>query len=260
MTEQRNYLQFEVIDEHIFVITLDRPEARNAFNGAMAQQLEALIDRFDDDATLWVAIIKANGPTFSAGQDLKSARTGDFGASKKRGGFGIMGTPPKKPIIAAVDGQALAGGMEMVLSCDLVVATEPSVFGLAEAKRGLLAVGGGCFRLPRRVPYHVAMEMILTGETKTAAEMHQHGLVNKVVPAGRALAGALELARIIARNSPVAVRAAKEIAYRSAAELWNDADGWKKQQEPSRTVTQSEDLQEGLRAFAEKRDPVWKGR
>ena len=260
MSEQRNYFQHEVVDDHIFVITLDRPEARNAFNGAMAQQLEALIDRFDDDDSLWVAIIKANGPTFSAGQDLKAARSGDMGASKKRGGFGIMGVPPKKPIIAAIDGQALAGGMEMVLSCDLVVATEASVFGLAEAKRGLLAVGGGCFRLPRRVPYHVAMEMILTGETKSAAEMHQHGLVNKIVPPGRALDGALALARIIARNSPVAVKAAKEIAFRSAAELWTDADGWKKQQAPSRAVMQSEDLQEGLRAFAEKRDPVWKGK
>ena len=260
MSETRQYFQHEIVDDHIFVVTLDRPEARNAFNGAMATQLEALMDRFDDDEQLWVAIIKANGPTFSAGQDLKAARVGDMGAAKKRGGFGIMGMPPKKPIIAAIDGQALAGGMEMVLSCDLVVATESSVFGLAEAKRGLLAVGGGCFRLPRRVPYHVAMEMILTGETKTAAEMHQHGLVNRIVPPGQALDGALELARIIARNSPVAVRAAKEIAYRSAAELWTDADGWTKQQEPSRTVMQSEDLQEGLRAFAEKRNPVWKGR
>jgi enoyl-CoA hydratase len=260
MAEAREYFQNEIIDDHIFVVTIDRPEARNAFNGAMATQLEALMDRFDDDETLWVAIIKANGPTFSAGQDLKAARVGDMGAAKKRGGFGIMGVPPKKPIVAAVDGQALAGGMEMVLSCDLIVATESSVFGLAEAKRGLLAVGGGCFRLPRRVPYHVAMDMILTGETKSAAEMHQHGLVNKIVPAGKALEGALELARIIARNSPVAVRAAKEIAYRSAAELWTDADGWTKQQQPSRAVMQSEDLQEGLRAFAEKRDPVWKGR
>jgi enoyl-CoA hydratase len=260
MTEQRSYFQSEVIDDHIFVITIDRPEARNAFNGAMAAQLEALIDRYEDDAALRVAIIKGNGPTFSAGQDLKAARTGDMGAAKKRGGFGIMGMPPKKPIIAAIDGQALAGGMEMVLSCDLIVATETSVFGLAEAKRGLLAIGGGCFRLPRRVPYHVAMEMILTGETKTAAEMYGHGLVNKVVPPGKALDGALELARLIARNSPVAVKAAKEIAFRSAAEVWTDADGWKKQQEPSRAVMQSEDLQEGLRAFAEKREAVWKGR
>lgn len=260
MSEQRNYFQSEVVDGRIFVITIDRPEARNAFNGAMAAQLESLIDRYEDDDALWVAIIKGNGPTFSAGQDLKAARTGDMGASKKRGGFGIMGVPPKKPIIAAIDGQALAGGMEMVLSCDLIVATQTSVFGLAEAKRGLLAVGGGCFRLPRRVPYHVAMEMILTGETKTATEMHTYGLVNKVVAPGQALEGALELARIIARNSPVAVKAAKQIAFRSAAEMWTDADGWKKQQEPSRAVMQSEDLQEGLRAFAEKRDAVWKGR
>lgn len=260
MTEQRDYFKDEVIDDHIFVITIDRPEARNAFNGAMAAQLEGLIDRYEDDTALWVAIIKGNGPTFSAGQDLKAARTGDMGAAKKRGGFGIMGMPPKKPIIAAIDGQALAGGMELTLSCDLIVATETSVFGLAEAKRGLLAIGGGCFRLPRRVPYHVAMEMILTGETKTAAEMYAHGLVNKVVAPGKALEGALEMARIIARNSPVAVKAAKEIAFRSAAEMWSDDDGWKKQQEPSRAVMQSEDLQEGLRAFAEKRDAVWKGR
>ena len=260
MSDERQYFRSEVVDGHILVITIDRPEARNAFNGAMARQLEALIDRFDDDDGLWVAIVRGNGPTFSAGQDLKSARTGDLGASKKRGGFGIMGMPPKKPIIAAVDGQALAGGMEMVLSCDLVVASETSVFGLAEAKRGLLAVGGGCFRLPRRVPYHVAMEMILTGETKTAQEMQLHGLVNRVVPAGEALKGAIELARVIARNSPVAVRAAKEIAFRSAAEQWTDADGWTRQQEPYRAVARSEDLQEGLRAFAEKRDPVWKGR
>jgi len=260
MSEDRQYFQTEVVDGHIFVITIDRPEARNAFNGAMARQLEALIDRYEEDADLWVAVIRGNGPTFSAGQDLKAARTGDMGAAKKRGGFGIMGMPPMKPIIAAIDGQALAGGMELTLSCDLIVATENSVFGLAEAKRGLLAVGGGCFRLPQRVPYHVAMEMILTGETKTAQEMHLHGLVNKVVPPGQALEGALDLARIIARNSPVAVRAAKEIAFRSAAEQWMDADGWKKQQGPSRAVMQSEDLQEGLRAFAEKRDPVWKGR
>jgi len=259
-TDEKSYFHSEVVEGHIFVVTIDRPEARNAFNGAMARQLEALVDRFDDDDALWVAIIRGNGPTFSAGQDLKSARTGDMGASKKRGGFGIMGLPPKKPIIAAVDGQALAGGMEMVLSCDLVVASETSVFGLAEAKRGLLAVGGGCFRLPRRVPYHVAMEMILTGETKTAQEMQLHGLVNRIVPPGKALEGALELARLIARNSPVAVRAAKEIAFRSAAEQWTDADGWTKQQDPYRAVSRSEDLQEGLRAFAEKRDPVWKGR
>ena len=241
------------------MITIDRPEARNAFNGAMAAQLEALIDRYEDDPALWVAIIKGNGPTFSAGQDLKAARTGDMGAAKKRGGFGIMGMPPKQ----ADHRRDRRSGARRRHGTDVVVRSDrcddTSVFGLAEAKRGLLAVGGGCFRLPRRVPYHVAMEMILTGETKTAAEMYAHGLVNKVVAPGKALEGALELARIIARNSPVAVKAAKEIAFRSAAELWSDADGWKKQQEPSRAVMQSEDLQEGLRAFAEKRDAVWKG-
>ena len=160
MTE---YIQTEVRG-HVLIIRLNRPEARNAFNKGMAEEMEAIVDDYEADANLRAAIIVAEGPTFSAGQDLIAAAKGERAVTRKRGGFGIMGQPPAKPLIAAVEGQALAGGMELTLCCDIIVASRAAVFGLAEAKRGLVAVGGGCFRLPRRVPYQVAMEMIVTAE------------------------------------------------------------------------------------------------
>jgi enoyl-CoA hydratase len=248
------------IRDHTLLITIDRPEARNAFDGAMARRMEMALDRFDEDDDLWVAIIRGEGTSFSAGQDLIAARKGDMAIAPRRGGFGVMGVPPAKPLIAAIDGTAYAGGMELVLSCDLIVATTASKFGLMEVKRGLLAVGGGCFRLPRRLPYHVAMEMVLTGEPRSAEEMHRLGLVNRLAAPGQALDTALELADQLGRNSPIAVRAAKEIVARSYAEQWTDADGWKLQMGPFERVQGSEDLREGLAAFAEKREPVWKGR
>ena len=254
-----NWILSEIVDDHILVITLNRPEARNAFNGEMARQMEAVVDEYDANDQLWVAVVKANGPTFSAGQDLKGIETGDMGATEKRGGFGMMRVPPEKPVIACVDGQAFAGGMEFILSCDLIVATESSVFGLSEARRGLLAVGGGCFRLPRRIPYHVAMEMILTGDEKSAEEMQRLGLVNVVVPDSKALEGALALANKIASNSPVAVRNARELVTRSHKERWLDEDSWDLQNPYMQTVFKSEDLKEGIAAFVEKRDPKWKG-
>ena len=259
-TEMGQKILSETIDQHILVITLDRPEARNAFNGEMARQMEAVIDEYDADNDLWVAVIRSNGPTFSAGQDLKSIQSGDVGATKRRGGFGVMRVPPVKPLIAAVDGQAFAGGMELVLACDLVVASETSQFALAEARRALVAVGGGCFRLPRRIPYHVAMEMVLTGDAKSAAEMQQFGLVNRVTEPGGAYEGALDLARSIASNSPVAVKAARQIISRSHKEMWVDEDCWEFQKPYMQMSVESEDMQEGITAFFEKRKPVWKGR
>ena len=244
---------------HVLVITLNRPEARNAFNREMAEQMEAILDAYEADVGLRAAVIRAEGPTFSAGQDLIAAARGEMGVSKGRGGFGIMSKPPMKPLIAAVEGQALAGGMEIVLCCDLVVASTAAVFGLAEAKRGLVALGGGCFRLPRRLPHLLAMEMLLLGETKTAAQLYGFGFVNRLVEPGVALNTAVELAEAIARNSPLAVRASKEIADRSVSEQWTDADGWAKQQAIVAPVMKSADLQEGLRAFAEKRAPNWTG-
>ena len=244
---------------HVLVITLDRPQARNAFNREMADEMEAVVDAFEADRQLRAAVLTANGPTFSAGQDLIAAARGERAIAARRGGFGILIQPPAKPLIAAVEGQALAGGMELTLCCDLIVASTAAVFGLAEVKRGLVAVGGGCFRLPRQIPYHIAMEKILTAETKTAEEMHRLGYVNRLVAPGETLAEALRLAELIARNGPAAVRAAKEIASRSHAEGWTDAEGWDKQNPIVAPAFNSPDRDEGLRAFAEKRDPVWTG-
>jgi enoyl-CoA hydratase len=244
---------------HVLIITLDRAEARNAFNLAMAQEMEAIIDNYEADIALRCAIIQANGPTFSAGQDLIAAARGEMAATPTRGAFGIMRKPPAKPLIAAIEGQALAGGMELSLACDLIVASTAAIFGLAEAKRGLVAGGGGCFRLPRLVPYHIAMEMILTAEPKPAAEMHRLGYVNSLVAPGAAFEEALRLATLIARNGPLAVRASKEIAACSAAEQWTDAQAWEKQVAIVTPIFKSADMQEGLRAFAEKRNPVWTG-
>lgn len=245
--------------DHTLIIRLNRPEARNAFNRAMAEELEAILDGYENDASLRAAILVAEGPTFCAGQDLIAAAKGETAVTAKRGGFGIMQMPPEKPLIAAIEGQALAGGMELTLCCDIVVASNQAVFGLAEAKRGLIAVGGGCFRLPQRIPYHIAMEMIITAEPRPAADMERFGLVNRVVEPGQALDAALEYAALIIRNGPMAVRASKGIVARSQSEKWTDCEAWEKQNAIAAPVRASNDLKEGLRAFAEKRDPVWTG-
>jgi len=248
----------ERVGEHLLVIRINRPHRRNAFDGATARAMEAAIDAYEEDATLWCAIITGSTEVFSSGQDLIAAAHGDFGTSRRRGGFGIMALPPAKPVIAAVEGHALAGGLELCLACDLIVSSRTATMGLPEAARSLVAVGGALFRLPKRIPYHLAMELALTGRPWPAARMAELGLVNRLTEPGEALAGALELAEEVVAAGPLAVRASKQIVQR--AYDWSDAEGWERQMELARPVMESEDLQEGLRAFAEKRRPVWKGR
>lgn len=248
----------ERVGDHIVVIRIDRPHRRNAFDGATARAMEAALDAYESDGTLRCAIITGSDVVFSSGQDLIAAAHGDMGVAPNRGGFGIMAKPPTKPIIAAVEGHALAGGLELCLSCDLIVSSNTAQMGLPEAARSLVAVGGGLFRLPKRIPYHLAMELALTGQSWPATRMAELGLVNRLTEPGAALEGAIELAAIVSEAGPLATQASKQIVQR--AYDWADADGWANQQEFARPVMQSDDFQEGLKAFAEKRPPVWRGR
>jgi enoyl-CoA hydratase len=241
----------------VLVLTLNRPEAKNAFNAELSVALSDALDRFDADPALRVAVLTGAGGSFSAGMDLKALLKGESSATPKRGGFGIMARPPEKPIIAAVEGYAVAGGMELALCCDLIVATAASKLGLPEVKRGLVAVGGGLFRLPARVPYHVVMELALTGDLVSAQRMLELGLITRVVPAGEALNAAVELAERVAANAPLAVAATKQI-LRSARD-WSEAEAWSEQRKIAKPALSSQDAKEGARAFAEKRPPVWRG-
>jgi enoyl-CoA hydratase len=248
----------ERIDDSILLIRMNRPHRRNAFDGATAAAMEAAIDEYEADDTLRCAIVTGSDVVFSAGQDLIAAASGDMGNSSRRGGFGIMALPPVKPIIAAVEGHALAGGLELCLSCDLIVSSRTATMGIPEAARSLVAIGGGCFRLPKRIPYHLAMELALTGKSWSATRFAELGLVNKLTEPGQAISGALELAREVAAAGPLAVKASKQIVSHSRD--WTDAQSWEKQMEYVKPVLSSADLQEGLRAFAEKRPPRWQRR
>jgi enoyl-CoA hydratase len=242
------------------VITINRPEARNAVNGDVASGIEEAIDRIEADDSVWVGILTGVPPVFCAGADLKEINSGNAGGlSTKKGGFGgITMRERTKPIIAAVDGPALAGGTEIVLSCDLVVASSTATFGIPEVKRNLVAGAGGLFRLGRKIPINIAMELTLTGDPIDAARAHHFGLVNRLVEPGQALDGAIALAEQVCANAPLAVRESRKIVL----EATNAPDdvGWKMSAEGMGRVMQSEDLQEGLMAFIEKRPPVWKGK
>jgi len=242
---------------HVFVITINRPEARNAFDGASAQAMSAAIDALEADDDLFVAVVTGAGGNFSAGADLKAAARGER-ATTARGGFGFFGKPPKKPVIAAVEGFAVGGGFELCLACDLIVAAKTAKFGLPEVRHNVVAIGGGLFRLPRRIPYHVAMELALTGEFRDAEFFRGYGLVNRVVETGQALDEAVRLAESLLVNGPTALAASKQIMLHSAN--WTDEQAWREQMAYARTAIESEDRKEGLAAFAEKRKPVWRGR
>lgn len=243
---------------HVAVLTINRPQRRNSFDLAAAQAMEAAVDRFEADPELRVAVVTGAGGTFSAGQDMKAAARGEIARTERRGGCGIMLEPPAKPVIAAVEGHALGGGLELCLACDLIVAARDARMGLPEVSRAVPAMGGGLFRLPRRIPYHRAMELVLTGKPLTAVEFHDLGLVNRLAEPGESLAVALELAAEIAANGPVAVRASAAVVRRS--QEWEDRQSWDLQTPLIEPVLESEDFKEGLAAFAEKRPAVWKGR
>jgi enoyl-CoA hydratase len=242
---------------HVLIITLNRPEAKNAFNAALSQALSAALDRLDEDPALRVGVLTGAGGSFSAGMDLKALLKGEQSSTPKRGGFGIMRVPPNKPLVAAIEGYAVAGGLELALCCDLIVASEASKLGLPEVKRGLVAVGGGLFRLPKRIPYHVVMELALTGELQPAQRFAQLGLVSRVVPPGAAVDAALELAERIAANAPLATTATKQILAKAAD--WSEDEAWSAQRSLARPALTAEDAKEGARAFAEKRPPIWRG-
>jgi enoyl-CoA hydratase len=241
----------------VAVITINRPEARNAVNGAVAHGIAAAVDEFDGRADVSVLILTGAGGTFSAGMDLKGFLAGDVPGVPGRGFGGIVERPPAKPVIAAVEGYALAGGFELALACDLVVASEEAKFGLPEVRRGLVAGAGGLLRLPRRIPYHFAMEIALTGEHFPAARLAEAGLVNRLVPAGQALSAARELAAQLARGGPLALAATKRVIIESPD--WPSDKAFARQGEIIAPVFTSKDAMEGAAAFAEKRPPVWRG-
>ncbi|HUZ44301.1 MAG TPA: crotonase/enoyl-CoA hydratase family protein [Acidimicrobiales bacterium] len=242
------------------VITIRRPEARNAVNAEVAAGIEAALDRLEAEDDAWVGIITGEGSVFCAGADLKAIASGQAGSiSTQRGGFGGVVTRERtKPLIAAVDGPAFAGGCEIVLACDLVVASTKAAFGLPEVKRSLVAAAGGLFRLPRAIPRNVAMELALTGDPIPAERAYALGLVNELVEPGEALEAAIGLAGRICANAPVAVRESRNIVL--AAQTSDDETLWKQTNEAFVRVAQTEDFGEGPRAFIEKRAPQWKGR
>lgn len=245
------------VDQGVAVITINRPQARNAVNGEVARGIAAALEDYDSRADVSVLVLTGGGGTFSAGMDLKGFLAGDAPMAAGRGFGGIVEKPPAKPIIAAVEGYALAGGFELVLACDLVVASEEAKFGLPEVRRGLVAGAGGLLRLPKRIPYHLAMEIALTGEHFSAARLAAAGLVNKLVPAGEALAAAKELAAKVALGGPLALAATKRVIVESAD--WSAAEAFGRQGEIITPVFGSKDAMEGAMAFAEKRHPVWRG-
>jgi len=248
------------LDGRVAMITLNRPDQRNAVNGGLTKAMGLAMDRFEADPQAWVGILAGAGPAFCAGADLKAIAAG-AGAelSTQTGGFGgFVRYPRTKPVLAAVHGFALAGGMELVLACDVVVAAEDASFGLPEVTRGIMAAAGGVLRLVRAIPPARARELVMTGDRMTAAEALAVGLVNRVVPASEVVSTARALALRICQNAPVAVRESLAIA-RVAADI-TEEEGWQLSLQAAARVMQTRDAHEGPKAFAEKRAPQWTGR
>ena len=250
-----------VLVEHldgVSVITINRPEARNAIDNAVTVAMGAALDELDADDSLTVGIITGAGGTFCAGMDLKAFLRGEQVFLEGRGLAGLTERPPRTPLIAAVEGWALAGGCELALSCDMIVAADDAKFGIPEVKRSLVAAAGGLLRLPRILPPPIAMELALTGDPMSAEDAYRYGLVNHLTPSGGALDGALALARRITPNGPLAVAASKQII--TGARDWPLEEAFRNQEPLARPVLTSQDAREGAQAFAEKRAPVWQGR
>lgn len=248
----------ERLDDGLFLITIDRPQARNALDVELTERLVEAFRSFDEDPSARVAVLTGSGGGFSAGMDLKAFLRGDPMWDGAREGFGmkdLLAAPPTKPMIAAIEGFALAGGLELALCCDLLVASRSATFGVPEATRGLIPGGGALMRLPRRVGLGLANRMVLTGEPVAAADALRSGLVDELCDDGRALEAAVALGRTIAGNGALAVSVAKEIIRRQSD--WTDEEFWSRQEPLRLRVLGSADAEEGARAFAERRDPVW---
>lgn len=244
-------------EDGILVVTINRPDAKNAMTKAAAEGIAAAMDRLDSDDNLRVGILTGAGGTFCSGMDLKGFLRGESPSVEGRGFGGVVQQPPEKPLIAAVEGYALAGGLELMIACDLVVASSGAKFGIPEVKRGLVAAAGGVMMLPDQIPERIAMELALTGDFIDAPRAYELGLINRVTD-GDALAGAKELAARIVANGPLAVRVSKQVIKQSRG--WPMDERYKRQTQLIAPVFVSEDAREGAAAFAEKRAPNWKGK
>jgi enoyl-CoA hydratase len=261
MTAEQDLAEQPVLTERrggVLLITLNRPQVRNAVNAALAAGLAGALEELDADESLSVGVLTGAGGYFCAGMDLGAFVKGESPWFGDRGFAGIAQRSADKPLIAAIEGFALAGGMEIALACDLIVAAEGAKMGIPEVKRSLVAAGGALLRLPRRMPYHVVMELALTGDFMPAERFQEFGLVNRIAEPGSAVEVAIELAEGLAKNGPLALIAAKRILQEQFD--WSTEEMWAKQGEISGPVMTSEDAKEGSSAFKEKREPVWKGR
>jgi len=242
----------------VLTMTINRPEQRNAVNHDVAEQLGAALEMLDADPELSAGVLTGAGGTFSAGMDLKAFARGEFPILPGRGFGGLTRARVKKPLVAAVEGWAVGGGFELALACDLIVAAKDARFGFPEVTRGLVASEGGLVRLPRHLPYHIAVRMLLTGDPLPADQAEKYGLVNELTEPGQALSAGNGLARRVAQNAPLALAAVKDVLRET--QVLDDDDAFRRQDELIEHVTKSEDAREGATAFAEKRAPKWGGR